>query len=53
MMFNVIDKKWGTANNIKDKDFTIAGKTGTCQVDYNRDRKRGPIYFKFRWLFSC
>ncbi len=36
MMFNVIDKKWGTAHNIKDRDFTIAGKTGTCQVDYNR-----------------
>mgnify|MGYP003685866285 FL=1 len=35
MMFNVVDKKWGTAHNIKDKDLSIAGKTGTCQVDYN------------------
>jgi len=35
MMFNVVDKKWGTAYNIKDDDFSIAGKTGTCQLDYN------------------
>lgn len=34
MMFNVVDKKWGTAYKIKDDAFTMAGKTGTCQVDY-------------------
>ena len=32
-------KKWGTAHNIKDKDLSIAGKTGTCQVDYNKKDK--------------
>ncbi|MEN8811732.1 MAG: penicillin-binding transpeptidase domain-containing protein, partial [Candidatus Arcticimaribacter sp.] len=37
MMFNVVDKKWGTANRIKDEAFTMAGKTGTCQVDYATD----------------
>ena len=37
MMFNVVDKKWGTANKIKDKAFTMAGKTGTCQVDYTTE----------------
>ena len=37
MMFNVVDKKWGTAYSIKDKAFTMAGKTGTCQVDYTTD----------------
>ena len=37
MMFNVVDKKWGTAYRIKDKAFTMAGKTGTCQVDYATD----------------
>jgi cell division protein FtsI (penicillin-binding protein 3) len=37
MMFNVVDKKWGTAHKIKDKNFSIAGKTGTCQVDYTKD----------------
>ena len=34
MMFNVVDKEWGTAYRIKDDAFTMAGKTGTCQVDY-------------------
>ena len=37
MMFNVVDKKWGTAHEIKDKNFSIAGKTGTCQVDYTKE----------------
>ena len=34
MMFNVVDKEWGTANKIKDPLLKMAGKTGTCQVDY-------------------
>jgi cell division protein FtsI (penicillin-binding protein 3) len=38
MMFNVVDKKWGTAHKIKDPYLKIAGKTGTCQVDYVTDR---------------
>ncbi|MDA0792349.1 MAG: penicillin-binding protein [Bacteroidetes bacterium] len=37
MMFNVVDKPWGTANNIKDPLLTMAGKTGTCQLDYTTD----------------
>ena len=37
MMFNVVDKKWGTAYRIKDPLLTMAGKTGTCQVDYTTD----------------
>jgi len=37
MMFNVVDKKWGTGYSIKDDAFTMAGKTGTCQVDYATD----------------
>ncbi len=36
-MFNVVDKKWGTAYKIKEEAFTMAGKTGTCQVDYTSD----------------
>ena len=35
MMFNVVDKKWGTAHNIKENLFNISGKTGTCQVGYS------------------
>ena len=37
MMFNVIDKKWGTANKIKSSNLKMAGKTGTCQIDYASD----------------
>ena len=37
MLFNVIDKKWGTAFNIKDELLSMAGKTGTCQVDYTSE----------------
>jgi len=37
MMFNVVDKKWGTGYRIKDSLLTMAGKTGTCQVDYTTD----------------
>ena len=34
MLLNVVEKPWGTAHNIYDKNLSIAGKTGTCQVDY-------------------
>ncbi len=34
MLKNIVEKPWGTANNIKDNNIRIAGKTGTCQVDY-------------------
>ncbi|MFQ3341798.1 MAG: cell division protein FtsI (penicillin-binding protein 3), partial [Flavobacteriaceae bacterium] len=37
MMFNVVDKKWGTAYRIKDSILSMAGKTGTCQLDYTTD----------------
>lgn len=36
MLFNVVDKKWGTAYQIKDSLFDVAGKTGTCQLDYTK-----------------
>ena len=35
-MFNVVDKKWGTAFSIKDSLLQMAGKTGTCQIDYDK-----------------
>ena len=37
MLFNVVDKRWGTAYQIKDSLFNIAGKTGTCQLDYTKE----------------
>ena len=53
MMFNVVDKEWGTANNIKDKDFAIAGKTGTCQVDYSKDDKEVQYISSFVGYFPA
>jgi len=37
MMFNVIDKKWGTAYKIKSNKLKMAGKTGTSQVEYTSE----------------
>ena len=37
MLENVVEKPWGTANNIYDENIKIAGKTGTSQIDYNLD----------------
>ncbi len=37
MLYNVVDKEWGTANRIKDPTLKMAGKTGTCQVDYTSE----------------
>jgi len=34
MMKNVVDKKHGTAHNIYSPNFSMAGKTGTCQTEY-------------------
>ena len=34
MMQNVVEKKHGTAHNIYSPDFSMAGKTGTCQTEY-------------------
>ena len=34
MMKNVVEKEHGTAHNIYSEDFSMAGKTGTCQTEY-------------------
>ena len=34
MMQNVVEKKHGTAHNIYSPSFSMAGKTGTCQIEY-------------------
>lgn len=34
MMVNVIEKEHGTAHNIYSPNFSMAGKTGTCQTEY-------------------
>ena len=33
-MKNVVEKKHGTAHNIYSPNFSMAGKTGTCQTEY-------------------
>ncbi len=38
MMLNVV--KRGTADNIYDKNFSMAGKTGTCQTEYWTDETK-------------
>ena len=38
MMLNVV--KRGTAENIYDKNFSMAGKTGTCQTEYWTDETK-------------
>jgi len=37
MLRNVVEKPWGTANNIYDENIKIAGKTGTSQIDYTSE----------------
>ena len=37
MMESVVNEEGGTAYNIKSDEVKIAGKTGTCQVDYNTE----------------
>ena len=37
LMEGVVKNKWGTARNIFDEKLSMAGKTGTCQVDYTTD----------------
>ena len=36
-MEGVVKNKWGTAHNIYNEKLAIAGKTGTCQIDYTTD----------------
>lgn len=40
MMKNVVEKKHGTAHNIYTPNFSMAGKTGTCQTEYWIESRR-------------
>ncbi len=41
MMKNVVEKEHGTGHGLYSKNFSMAGKTGTCQKDYaSGDRSR-------------
>jgi cell division protein FtsI (penicillin-binding protein 3) len=39
MMQNVVEKKHGTGNGLYSPDFSMAGKTGTCQKNYGKKDK--------------
>jgi len=43
LLKNVVEKKHGTGNNLYSKNFSMAGKTGTCQKDYVNKEKLGYI----------
>ncbi len=39
LLKNVVEKKHGTGNRLYSENFSMAGKTGTCQKDYaNKDK---------------
>ena len=40
LMKNVVEKKYGTAHNIYSPNFSMAGKTGTCQTEYWIESRR-------------
>ncbi|RZP07465.1 MAG: penicillin-binding protein, partial [Flavobacteriales bacterium] len=37
LLYDVVNKDGGTANNIRSSSYKIAGKTGTAQVDYTTE----------------
>ena len=58
-MIEVINAPNGTANNIKDTRYVIAGKTGTAQIKSYEDQEYEDIrkihsseIMLIRWLYS-
>ncbi len=51
MLQNVV--KQGTATNIYNKDYFLAGKTGTCQIDYNIKGKEMQYVASFAGFFPA
>ncbi len=43
LLKNVVDKKHGTGHRLYSENFSMAGKTGTCQKDYRNKEKRNYI----------
>ena len=43
LLKNVVEKKHGTGNKLYSKNFSMAGKTGTCQKDYKDKEKLNYI----------
>ncbi|MEM6686085.1 MAG: penicillin-binding protein [Bacteroidota bacterium] len=51
MMQNVVEKKHGTGNGLYSPDFSMAGKTGTCQKDYAGKRSDVKYISSFAGFF--
>lgn len=51
MMQNVVEKKHGTGNGLYSPDFSMAGKTGTCQKNYGGKRSEVKYISSFAGFF--
>jgi len=51
MMQNVVEKKHGTGNSLYSPDFSMAGKTGTCQKNYGGERSDVKYISSFAGFF--
>ncbi|MEM6719682.1 MAG: penicillin-binding protein [Bacteroidota bacterium] len=51
MMQNVVEKKHGTGNDLYSPDFSMAGKTGTCQKNYGGKRSDVKYISSFAGFF--
>ncbi|TBN05671.1 PASTA domain-containing protein [Hyunsoonleella flava] len=52
LLKNVVEKKHGTGNRLYSKNFSMAGKTGTCQKDY-RDKEKLNYISSFAGFFPA
>ena len=52
LLKNVVDKKHGTGHKLYSKNFSMAGKTGTCQKDY-RDKEKLNYISSFAGYFPA
>ncbi len=52
LLINVVEKKHGTGNRLYSPNFSMAGKTGTCQKDY-RDKDKLNYISSFVGFFPA
>jgi len=52
LLKNVVEKKHGTGHRLYSKNFSMAGKTGTCQKDY-RDKEKLNYISSFAGYFPA
>ena len=52
LLVNVVEKKHGTGNRLYSPNFSMAGKTGTCQKDY-RDKDKLNYISSFAGFFPA